>query len=386
MKKAAQWLSIALTPTMLLACAPAGQAQGTPSPAASPSRPQDPRPPLPYGSEDVSFENPRDGTRIAGTLTVPGSEGRFPAVLLVSGSGAHDRNSSAAGHRPFLVIADYLTRSGIAVLRVDDRGVGGTTGTAADATVQDLTDDVGAGIAFLRSHPLIDPLGVGIIGHSEGGIIGASVAASRSDVAFLVMLAGPAVSGRQVLLEQTRAQMAASGGGPINERIAVLQIMIDVSLSMPATTGMRQALTILGERIDDEVARRPADEGQRIRAIWSAAPQQQIVQNLTTMRSVWFQSQLDYDPIDALRALRVPALALYGGRDLQVLADQNAPVLREAWQEHANATVQVVPDVNHFFQQAETGLPAEYATIEETISPSVLQLVGNWIQEQLTPR
>ncbi|MEX1257734.1 MAG: alpha/beta fold hydrolase [Gemmatimonadota bacterium] len=344
------------------------------------ARPQDPVPPFPYEEVEVTYENPNDGTRFAGTLTVPEGEGPFPAALMITGSGAQDRNEALMGHRPFLVIADHLTRRGIAVLRVDDRGVGGSTGNVMEATIRDNIGDALAAVAFLRERPEIDPDRVGLIGHSEGGWVAPGVAADTEDVAFLVMLAGPSVSGREILLAQSRAIMEASGATQFEEGLTINRIGIDAAASETTVERAREAVH---RAVEEAIAGLPPEEGSALRAVWEAETVQSNMEaGLPTMVSPWYRNLVVYDPIDTLENLEIPALALYGERDLQVPPTQSVPILEDAWDDHPDATIHVFPGLNHLFQHAETGLMAEYATIEETFAPEALEMIGRWIEER----
>jgi hypothetical protein len=344
------------------------------------ARPQDPVPPFPYSEVGVSYENPNDGTRFAGTLTIPEGEGPFPAALMITGSGAQNRDEALMGHRPFLVIADHLTRRGIAVLRVDDRGVGGSTGNVLEATILDNIGDALAGVAFLRGRPEVDPARIGLIGHSEGGWVAPGVAAETEDVAFIVMLAGPSVSGREILLAQSRAIMEASGATQIEEGLTINRIGIDAAASETTVERAREAVR---RAVEEAIAGLPPEEGSALRAVWEAETVQSNVEaGLPTMVSPWYRNLVVYDPIATLENLEIPALALYGERDLQVPPTQSVPILEDAWDDHPDATIHVFPGLNHLFQHAETGLMAEYAVIEETFAPQALEMMGSWIEER----
>jgi hypothetical protein len=334
---------------------PLNLTRGSVEPAA---RPQEPTPPFPYGSQDVTYQG---GVTIAGTLTTPEGDGPFPAVLLITGSGAHDRDEAIAGHRPFLLIADTLTRAGYAVLRVDDRGVGGTGGVLADATYDDLAGDVAAGLAFLRSRPDIKADQVGLLGHSEGGYLAPLVAQTQAEKPdFVILMAGPAVSGKAVLIEQNELIMTAAGmsRSEVDDQVDFVTRYADLIIAGDFTGAndlTRARVTEAGGSAD--LAPDTANE---------------------IMRSL-----LSYDPAPALRALTVPVLAVYGGRDLQVPPQQSEPVLRKLLAANPDATVQTFPNLNHLMQPATTGLPTEYATIETTIDPAVLDLQVSWLQQRL---
>ncbi len=345
-------------------------------------RPQDPKPPFPYREEEAVYAN--GDVTLAGTLTIPPGEGPFAAVVLVSGSGAQNRDEELFDHRPFRVLADALARRGIAVLRSDDRGVGGSSGSVELSTTSDFAADVLSAIEWLRARPEVAPNRIGILGHSEGGLVG-PLAASRSDtVAFVVMLAGPGVSGREILPLQTRLQAAAAGADPatLDRQVELLEEIVDTALSGAEEGAVRERLMALALEqfeLGGEAAREALGDDPR------AAIEPQLDRLLTP----WFQYFLEHDPRPVLREVEVPVLALNGELDLQVDADQNLPVIEEqlAAAGNADVTVRKLPGLNHLFQRAERGTVDEYGRIEETMSPEVLKLVGDWIVERfVTPR
>ncbi len=326
------------------------------------ARPQEPKPPFPYRSEDVSY--PSGDITIAGTLTEPEGAGPFPAVLLVTGSGPQDRNEELMGHKPFLLLADTLTRAGYAVLRTDDRGVGGTGGKLDVANYTDLSDDVAAGVRFLRARPDIDPARVGLLGHSEGGYLAPMVAARPdSGVAFVILMAGPTVPGGEVLIEQTRALLAANGASPeeIDKQVRDTTEMVAL-LKAGDLAGAKD----LAKRNNAELP-----EDQRL-------PDDQVGAEITP----YFAALVAHDPAPALSALRIPVLAFFGDKDLQVLATQNEPPARTLLAGDPDATVHVFPGLNHLMQPTQTGLPSEYTAIETTIDPQVLTYVTDWLTQR----
>ena len=345
---------------------------------AAPPRPQEPKPPFPYDEEEVEYRN--GDVTIAGTLTLPPVEGRVPAALLISGSGALNRDLELAGHKPFQVLADYLTRLGVAVLRVDDRGVGGSTGSTWQSTSRNKAADVLAGVRFLRAHDRIDPERVGLIGISEGGLV-APLALNRvppGTVAFAVLLAGPGVPGGDLLRQQFR-RIAAANGAPTEmiEELAALQdrALRIIGGEMPPA----EAEAALREVVREQLAASPETaqlSGEALESTVSAT----VESNL----SPWFRFFIRYDPRPALGGLAVPTLALFGGKDTQVDADQNQSAMEAAFAGSSNTdiTVRRFPEMNHLFQTAGTGSPAEYAQIEETMAPEVLDLIGSWIVER----
>jgi len=341
------------------------------------SRPQEPAPPLPYRTEEVSFENPADGLTLAGTVTVPAGDGPFRGVVLVSGAGAQDRDGSMFGHRPMLVIADHLTRRGIAVLRFDDRGVGGSEGDFAAATPEDLATDVEAAVAFLASRTDVASDGVGVAGHSDGALA-AALATRRDDgIAFLVMLAGSGLPGVDTAADQV-ARQSRAGGAP-------------------------EAIVSMNRRLYGELARIAAEEWEggdleaRLRtaarsAIDTLSPElrqrafggaeEQVVEQLVgAFGTPWTRFTLRHDPRNTLEGIRVPVLALIGERDLQLDADAHLSAISGALERGGNGdvTVRAMPGLNHLLQQAESGSPSEFAHIEQTVAPSALQTTGDWI-------
>lgn len=351
---------------------------------ASFARPQDPKPPFPYVAEEVTYQNARDGTKFAGTLTIPEGEGPFPAVVMITGSGAQDRNESIMGHRPFMVIADHLTRNGIAVLRSDDRGVGGSTGNVMSATIDDNAGDVLAAVDLLKKHEKIDARRVGLVGHSEGGWVGPLVASRGRDVAFVVMLAGPAVSGEEILYAQTRLIAKAGGASDVylDANEAFSRRIYTILKNEPDSAKVVEAVRALVDTIERVL---PADQAAALDSSWSMpGVQTQFEQGIGLLTTTWFRYLLTYEPAPALDALRVPVLALFGELDLQVPPDQSVPILRRLWADHPDATIHVFPKLNHLFQTARTGMITEYGAIEETIAPEVLEMMATWIKERVS--
>jgi fermentation-respiration switch protein FrsA (DUF1100 family) len=356
-----------------------------PEPGAA-MRPQDPRPPLPYSVRDVEIRHP-SGHLMAGTLVLPAGasrDSRVPAVVFVTGSGPQDRDESMMGHRPFLVIADSLARRGIASLRCDDRGVGGSTGDFGSATTFDFASDARVQLEWLAAVPEVDAGRTGFIGHSEGGIVGPMAAASiESDAAaavrpaFVVILAGPGVDGAAILKEQNTAMFRAAGiAGERLERVSSSHAaMVDSAVSGAGEEELRTKVAAAVDAQLDASGQAAAVDAERRRVLVDGVVAQ--------MRAPWMVRFLALDPRASLRALRCPVLALFGERDLQVLPAQNeepvASALREAG---VPATVRVMPGLNHLFQPAKTGGLDEYASIDTTVDPAVLEAVGDWVLAQ----
>jgi hypothetical protein len=329
-----------------------------------PNHPQEPKPPFPYRSEDVTVENAAAKVTLAGTLTLPDGPGPFPAVVFITGSGPQNRDEELLGHKPFLVLADHLSRRGIAVLRYDDRGIGKSTGDFGAATSEDFAGDALAAWQFLRARREIDTRHIGLLGHSEGGLIAPMLAARTPGIAFVVMLAGPGVTGEQIMLKQAALIMKASGAS---------------DAAIAANTDLqRQIFTILHE----ETATPRVIE--RLGAIPVPGPKEASDRLVKQWSSPWMRYFAVYDPAPALENVTCPVLAMGGELDLQVPVDQNLPVIEAALKKGGNKDVTVVrlPGLNHLFQTCKTGTPAEYAKIEETMSPVALDTIGTWIRQR----
>lgn len=342
---------------------------------APPKRPQVPSQPYPYNEEEITFENKTANITLAGTLTLPRTDVPAPAVVLISGSGPQDRNESLMGHKPFLVLADHLTRQGIAVLRFDDRGVAKSKGNFAAATSEDFATDVLAGIAYLKTRKEIDAKKIGLIGHSEGGLIAPICAAQSSEVAFIVLMAGPGVTGEEILYEQA-ALISRAGGAPdaaIAENRKIQEQMFAVIKAEKDVTSAEKKLQAIVATALELVpeAQRKTVEGA-------------LTAQVKSVNTAWFRFFLTYDPRTALRQVKVPVLALNGELDLQVPPKQNLPEITKALKAASNKNFKAVelPKLNHLFQTAKTGGPGEYAQIEETIAPTALQQMSDWIAQQ----
>jgi len=337
-------------------------------------RPQTPKAPFPYVAEDVTYEG-QGGVKLAGTLTLPKGSGPFPAAILITGSGPQDRDETLFEHKPFFVIADALTRRGIAVLRVDDRGVGKSAGKSSEATLDDLAGDVLAGTAYLRGRKEVDGNRIGLIGHSEGGIVGPLAASRDPRVAFVVMLAGTGVPGDQVMERQ--AEMIAHSAGASDAAIAqnrtVQKAMIEALRDSKDPQGAVAKMRLSWEKLKFSA---PDDVRQQM-----ASHEQAVFAQVAAFASPELRSFVFYDPAPTLRKLKMPILALNGSRDLQVSPAQNLPVIAAALAAGGNKdyTTKELPGLNHLFQQCHECTLAEYTTLEETFSPSALELMGDWI-------
>ena len=328
------------------------------------ARPQDPKPPFDYRVKEVSFINEKEGNTLTGTLTIPKGKGPFPAMVLVSGSGQENRDEELMTHRPFWVIADYCARHGVAVLRYDDRGMGGSTGEVEGATTMDFSYDAEAAFDFLRKQKHIDASRVGILGHSEGGVINFMVSARRPEVAFLVSLAGPSVNGIEVLKAQSEAIMRAQGLP--EEAVAMSSAVNDQLYGI----------------IADSENREEADSLLRNLVKGWGYNEELTEQTVGQLASPWMYYFLRYDPTEAIVKTTCPALLLNGSKDLQVIASQNLPGYEKIIAEHGktNLTLRELPDLNHLFQHCTTGSPDEYFTIDETLSPEVLEMMVEFVK------
>jgi pimeloyl-ACP methyl ester carboxylesterase len=327
-------------------------------------RPQVPAKPYPYREEEVAFDS-APGVRLAGTLTLPAGKGPFPAAVLITGSGPQDRDETLLGHKPFLIIADRLTRDGIAVLRYDDRGFGKSTGQFAKAVTADFAVDAAAGVAFLRKRGDIDRARVGLIGHSEGGLVAPMVAAKDRGIAFVVLLAGPGAPLGEVLAAQRLA--IAPGMGASAKLIAASQTITDHALA-----------AMQGAKDDAEAEARARAVLIREGAALGISPEMAGLQ-ARQISSAWMRGLLAYDPRPALGRVRAPILAVNGSKDLQVPMKQNLDGIRAATRSNPDVTIVELPGLNHLLQTAPTGAPGEYADIEETVAPVALDTVSNWV-------
>lgn len=366
---------------------------------------------FPYSIKEVQFNGGAEGVRLSGTLTMPQGQEPFPAVVLVSGSGPQNRDEEILGHKPFFIIADYLTKRGIAVLRYDDRGVGASTCDYQTATTFDFASDAEAALAFLVQQEGIDVNNIGIIGHSEGAIIASIVAAGNeagyastycgghestcdacgssgfnaicefSRPSFIVLLAGPGVRGYELLIMQNAAIGRASGLSEeqIIEANNLNSRLYDIVIEERDEKSLRQRLTdVLYKEIDLNAFLSPVEK---------EAQKAQVPQIIAPLLSPWVRVFLELNPADYLRKVTVPVLALNGSKDLQVPPKPNLEAIKLALSEAGNnsSTVIELEGLNHLFQHATTGLPSEYSEIDESFAPEVLQIIGDWILNIISP-
>lgn len=336
------------------------------------SREQTPEAPYPYRSVDTVFSQRTDGIRLAGTITLPEGDGPFPGLVLVSGSGPQDRDETIAQHKPFHVIADRLTKSGFAVLRYDDRGVAGSEGEFQTNTIADFVEDARAAYRFLKGYPKVNDDKVGMLGHSEGGMVASRLAASKEDdPAFLVFMASPALRGDSILITQNRAILSKRG---MKAELVDAQVKVLDSITTYIRNGRDPAF--VDQRTRESVER-------EFGGFIDSSGQARLMKRYKQYSNVaWFRSFIKDDPSRSYRKLDLPVLALFGENDLQVLPGPNARKMRNAFEEDEDLRIEVIPGVNHLFQPDSSGLPSRYGRIDTTIHPPVLELLEEWSKEQ----
>ena len=341
-------------------------------------RPQEPIKPYPYYSEDVTFENNKAGIILAGTLTLPKKDGVFPVVILISGSGPQNRDEELLGHKPFLVLSDYLTKNGIAVLRYDDRGTALSKGDFKTATSADFATDAESAITYLKTRKEINKKKIGLIGHSEGGLIAPMIASKSKEAAFIVLLAGTGIQGDQILLLQQKLIGKASGISDedlqkneltnrkvfeiVKKSNSIEQLNIDL------TNFIKQSL------VENPNAQKPQ----------GMSDEDFVKLQVKQLATPWMQYFIKYNPAPALEKVKCPVLAINGEKDLQVPSKENLEAIKNALTKGGNkkVTTKELQNLNHLFQECKTGSPQEYATIEQTFSPTALTEILNWIQTQ----
>jgi pimeloyl-ACP methyl ester carboxylesterase len=345
----------------------------------APNRPQEPVKPYPYYSEEVTFQNTQENITLAGTLTLPSKEGNYPVVILISGSGAQNRDEEISGHKPFLIIADHLTTNGVAVLRYDDRGVGKSTGDFKAATTVDFATDVASAVAYLKTRKEINKAKIGLIGHSEGGIVAPLVASSSDDVSFIVLLAAPGIEVRKVLMIQQDLIPRSLGASEsdVQKSIAISEKAFQmISISNDCQALKAELGKLIEENYDDVPAiLRPPNMSKK-----------QIIEMQSGMlSSPWYKNLLNYDPAPTLEKVMCPVLALNGEKDIQVTPKENLTGISDALKKGGNINVDIreLPNLNHLFQECATGSLTEYGTIEQTFSPDALKEMSDWILKQV---
>jgi hypothetical protein len=339
------------------------------------NRPQNPKKPYPYKEEEVTVLNKSANITLAGTFTYPDKGDKFPTVVLITGSGPQDRDEALLGHKPFLVLSDYLTRHGIAVLRCDDRGIGKSTGNFSSATTLDFATDALACVEYLKTRKEVDKKHIGLIGHSEGGIIAPIVANQSKDISFIVMMAGPGISGEKILELQSKLIAKAEGESDedINKmmqfNIKLYNIAMQEKDSSKATEKIHKVIDEIYNKMSDSVKNFPENSKERLYA------------QTKSLLSPWFKFFLSYEPTESLSKIKIPVLAINGEHDLQVPPKENLAAIESALKKAGNKNYKVmeIPKLNHLFQTSQTGSPTEYSKIEETIAPIALSTISDWI-------
>ncbi|MDY7093252.1 MAG: alpha/beta fold hydrolase [Acidobacteriota bacterium] len=343
---------------------------------SSAGHPQTPQPPFPYSQREVTFSS--GGVELAGAVTVPQGDGPFPGVVLLSGAGPQDRDGTLAGHQRYLVLADALTRAGVAVLRYDDRGTGGSGGELLEARFEDLAAEAGAAVELLREQPKIDPGRVGLLGASQGSLVAGLAAREDPRLAFLVLLSPPALPGHEVWVEQQLRVAQAEGAEASDLEVMELLLLTAFELRTADLPEAEKHQSL--EQVVENLEQLQAGTGLQLAA---GARRRILVQALLSRQ---MEDALYYDPRPVLEELRLPVLALYGSKDLQVPPSVHAPDLRTALADNPRATVEVIPGLNHLLQPSTTGRPSEYARLEVTLAPKVLERVSRWILDHSHPQ
>ena len=341
-------------------------------------RPQEPSKPYSYYSEDVTFQNPKANISLAGTLTLPEKEGVFPVVVLITGSGPQNRDEELVGHKPFLVISDYLTKNGIAVLRYDDRGVGQSKGDFKTATSADFATDVESAITYLKTRKEINKKQIGLVGHSEGGLIAPMVASKSKDVSFIVLLAGTGIQGDKLLLLQQELIARANGATEADIKKSVESNAKLFEMIVKSTDNQKLKID-LTSKINEIIKNDNTAEIPN-----GMTKEQYIALQVDQITSPWMEYFMKYNPVQALEKVKCAVLAVNGEKDLQVPPKENLTAIKNALTKGGNKNVTTIefPNLNHLFQECKTGSPNEYASIEQTFSPRALAEITQWIKSQ----
>ncbi len=343
--------------------------------AVKKEKPQEPKKPYPYASIEVTFENPKaDHIKLAGTLTLPNDVKNPPVAILISGSGPQNRDEELLGHKPFLVLADHLTRNGIAVLRYDDRGTASSEGNFSTATSFDFATDAEAAMTYLQTRNDVDVQKIGFIGHSEGGLIAPIIAARNKDVAFCVLLAGPGVDGKEILL--TQGKRAAELEGYPAEDIAASQKIstkvYDICRNYQGEASKNEIAALYAQLRTEMISEKAQKEMTK----------EAMDRQVEMITSPWMLAFLKYDPQTSLQNVTCPVLAINGEKDFQVLPEPNLMAIQKGLKHNKDVTIKQFKDLNHLFQTSTTGALSEYAEIEETFAPIALNFVSQWINKR----
>ncbi len=358
--------------------------QKEPPRSQQPNCPQEPKPPFPYEVQNVRYENKAAGITLAGTLTFPREQGPFPAVILIAGMGPNDRDYTMSNHKLFLVLADYLTRQGIAVLRFDKRGVGQSTGIFdTTLTSADFARDVEAGIAYLKTRPEINAQQIGLVGHSEGGLIASMVAAGSKDVAFVILMAGVLATKIADAVELTALQLRADGASKdflAYDRALRTQLLSIVTQEPDAAKAKKELFALIEHhwQMLPEATRKEATK------LPFAITQENAADTVAMLNSPWYRFYLSYDLTSVLKKLTIPVLAMAGGHDWVASPSIVFPIMKKALKQASNKDfiLRELPNLNHWLQTCATGALAEYGMGEETMATVALQTMAKWIEER----
>jgi uncharacterized protein len=342
-------------------------------------RPQEPKEPFPYKVEDVKFENKIDNITLAGTLTIPQEGEKFPAVVLISGSGGQNRNEEMLGHKPFLVIANYFTRNGFAVLRYDDRGIAESKGNYSTATTEDFATDALSAVEFLKTRNEINHSKIGLIGHSEGGMIAPMTAVQSNDVAFIVLMAGIGIPGDSILYLQGELIQRAEGTSEAEIQNSV-RIQRKLFKMIKEINDDEMLKSKISEAFKEDYASLSDEDKSKM-----GDPEVYLQMQMKTITSPWFKYFVRFDPVPTLEKVKCPALAINGEKDLQVPPKENLSAIESALKRGGNKNYEtkLLPGLNHLFQTSKTGAISEYSRIEETISPLALETMLNWLNKNI---
>lgn len=333
------------------------------------NRPQEPKPPFDYYSENITFIS-SDNLKMEGTLTLPEKKGKFPVVIIISGSGPQNRDGEIFGHKPYYVIADQLTKNGIGVLRFDERGVGKSEGNFETASISVLSSDINSAITYLKTRKEVNNKKIGLVGHSIGGIIAPKVASENKDVNFIVLLAAPAINGDELMLLQKATLERMMG---LNE--------LQISQGQEIVKGAYDI--IVNSNLENQFLK-DSIHSFYVNKYGNMLPKNQrnaVIEQITGNEIL---SLIKSKPSEYLEKIKCPVLALNGDKDFQVPAKENLSALKNSFEKNGNKDVKIVEleNLNHLFQESKTGMSSEYSEIEQTISPKVLELITNWIIEQ----
>ena len=357
----------------------------TATPTEIVKRRQTPEPPFPYKAVEVEYRNDKTALRYGATLTIPEGEGPFPAVVLITGSGAQDRDETILGHKPFAVLADDLTRHGVIVLRVDDRGIGKSTGNFSSSTSADFAEDVNASLDFLKMQPKTNKSKLGLIGHSEGGMIAPMVAVQRDDIDFIILLAGPGEKILKLMAEQNAAILKSVGinKGAVESFENFYPTLVH---TMTDSKSIGEAKKQMNLALDQWKNSTPKNYVLATTGIYNDSSQKNYIERLTgAMYTPWFLYFLKYDPVPNLEKLKCKVLALNGEKDVQVIASSNLAGIKQALEKNklAKFTVSEMPHLNHLFQNCNKCTVQEYGELEETFSPVALAMISDWIDKNV---